>query len=103
MVGDGSVSLSLCFRTWFDSYFRANAANLPARLCGERCRQVQTCAIANVDYDDFRMCVTTAKALSANDGVATAAGRQVLTATNAAGLGVATAALLWAATAASSA
>ena len=63
----------MCFRTWFDSYFRANAANLPARLCGERCRQVQTCAIANVDYDDFRMCVTTAKALSANDGVATAA------------------------------
>ena len=62
-----------CFRTWFDSYFRANAANLPSRLpCGDRCRQVQTCAIANVDYDDFRMCVTTAKALSANDGVATA-------------------------------
>ena len=69
----------MCFRTWFDSYFRANAANLPSRLpCGDRCRQVQTCAIANVDYDDFRMCVTTAKALSANDGVATAAaaGRQ---------------------------
>lgn len=70
-----------CFRTWFDSYFRANAANLPAgRACGDRCRQVQTCAIANVDYDDFRMCVTTAKALSANDGVATAAGRQVASA-----------------------
>lgn len=68
-------------RTWFDSYFRANAANLPAgRACGDRCRQVQTCAIANVDYDDFRMCVTTAKALSANDGVATAAGRQVASA-----------------------
>ena len=62
-----------CSRTWFDSYFRANAANLPARTCGDRCRQVQTCAIANVDYDDFRMCVTTAKALSANDGVASAA------------------------------
>ena len=71
-----------CFRTWFDSYFRANAANLPAGrgACGDRCRQVQTCAIANVDYDDFRMCVTTAKALSANDGVATAAGRQVASA-----------------------
>ena len=62
------------YRTWFDSYFRANAANLPSRLpCGDRCRQVQTCAIANVDYDDFRMCVTTAKALSASDGVVTAA------------------------------
>ena len=41
---------------------------------------MQTCAIANVDYDDFRMCVTTAKALSANDGVAAAAGRQVASA-----------------------
>ena len=71
----------MCFRTWFDSYFRANAANLPARMCGDRCRQVQTCAIANVDYDDFRMCVTTAKALSANDGVAAAAGRQAASAT----------------------
>ena len=40
----------------------------PASACGSRCRQVQTCAVANVDYDDYRMCVTQARALSANDG-----------------------------------
>jgi hypothetical protein len=57
-------------RTWFDSYFRANAANLESSVaCGDRCRQVQTCAIANVDYDDYRMCVTQAKALSASGAI----------------------------------
>lgn len=36
-------------------------------MCNDRCHQVQNCAIGNVDYDDYRMCVTQAKALSAND------------------------------------
>lgn len=51
------------------SYFlplcRTNAVNLEGPWeCDERCHQVQNCAINNVDYDDYRLCVTQAKALS---------------------------------------
>lgn len=55
--------------TWFNGYFRTNAVNTesPEFDCDKKCRQVQRCAIANVDYDDFRMCVTQARALSANE------------------------------------
>ena len=36
--------------------------------CDDQCRKVHACAVANVDFDDFRMCATQARALSANQG-----------------------------------
>lgn len=84
-------------KTWFDGYFRANSVNLHgAENCDKRCRQVSngfysqlskssinpkcytlqvhTCAISNVGYNDYRMCVTQAKALSASNAASGAAG-----------------------------
>ena len=45
--------------------------------CGAECRRAHVCAVGNVDLDDFRMCATQARALSANGAerrAATAAG-----------------------------
>ncbi len=54
-------------RTWFDFYVRANTVGVAGGVsstCETSCRQHHLCALANVDLDDFRMCVTTARALS---------------------------------------
>ena len=65
-------------QSWFEAYFKANSVHFNHRLwpdelgqigqidCDLRCHRVQSCALTNVDYDDFRLCVTQAKALSAN-------------------------------------
>ena len=64
--------------TWFlDAYHANNAvrfSNEDDATCGGQCRQAHECAIQNVDYDDYRMCATQAKALSANGACAGGAG-----------------------------
>ncbi len=53
--------------SWFTAYYAANLAGYPGSGdCSQECRQLHKCAIANVDLDDFHMCATQAKALSAN-------------------------------------
>ena len=61
------LSVTLCLYLSLFSFCRTNAVNYEGPwMCNDRCHQVQNCAIGNVDYDDYRMCVTQAKALSAN-------------------------------------
>ncbi len=55
--------------TWFGAYLRHNSVLKSINEdCDEECRKVHSCAISNVDFDDFRMCATQARALSANFG-----------------------------------
>jgi len=76
--------------SWFAAYFRNNAVRTenpdvdcpapeaPSSAAGKgaatsedgTCRRGHECAVANVDYDDYRMCSTQARALSVNGAMA---------------------------------
>ena len=48
-------------QTWFDAYFRTNMVSFEGPWeCNSMCRIVHTCAISNVDYNDYSFCVNQA-------------------------------------------
>lgn len=49
-------------QTWFDAYFRTNMVSFEGPWeCNSMCRLVHTCAISNVDYNDYSFCVNQAQ------------------------------------------